>query len=337
MPATGSSTNSNLGSCASSMPISSHCFWPCDRLPANRLRESFRRMVSSTRSMRSDSSLVSRQNSVPLTLWSTLSASSRLSSTVWLSNTVGFWNFRPIPSSAIRVSSSWVRSTEPSKYTSPSSGLVLPVMMSIIVVFPAPLGPMMARISPGSRTSDRLLMAWKPSNETCTPSRYSSAEVMRFCLISAARVAAASVSTAECPATGVSITVMRLLRHLGFADAVFGRGALSGIRSQAAPRLPRLPPGIQSADDALRQQQGHQDEQCAQHEQPVRRQRARREDGLGVVDDDRSQGGADQGAAAADRNPDHRLDRIAGRELAGIDDPDLWHVERAGDACHAGR
>src|SRR5665213_1703878 len=28
MPAAGSSTSSNLGSCASSMPISSHCFWP---------------------------------------------------------------------------------------------------------------------------------------------------------------------------------------------------------------------------------------------------------------------------------------------------------------------
>ena len=41
----------------------------------------------------------------------------------------------------------------------PSSGLVLPVMMSIIVVLPAPFGPMMARISPGSSVSDRLLMA----------------------------------------------------------------------------------------------------------------------------------------------------------------------------------
>ena len=68
MPATGSSTSSSFGSCASSMPISSHCFWPCDRLPASLWRASFRRMVSSTRSMRSDSSLVSRQNSVPLTL-----------------------------------------------------------------------------------------------------------------------------------------------------------------------------------------------------------------------------------------------------------------------------
>ena len=90
---------------------------------------------------------------------------------VWLSNTVGFWNLRPMPSSAMRVSSSRVRSVTPSNSTVPSSGLVLPVMMSIIVVLPAPLGPMMARISPGASVSDRLLMAWKPSNETCTPSR----------------------------------------------------------------------------------------------------------------------------------------------------------------------
>ena len=34
--------------------------------------------------------------------------------------------------------------------TSPSSGRVLPVMTSIMVVLPAPFGPMMARISPGS-------------------------------------------------------------------------------------------------------------------------------------------------------------------------------------------
>ena len=38
MPATGSSTSSSFGSCASSMPISSHCFWPCDRPPATRDR-----------------------------------------------------------------------------------------------------------------------------------------------------------------------------------------------------------------------------------------------------------------------------------------------------------
>ena len=45
------------------------------------------------------------------------------------------------------------------------SGCVLPVMISIIVVLPAPFGPMMARISPGSTMSDRPLIALKPSKE----------------------------------------------------------------------------------------------------------------------------------------------------------------------------
>ena len=64
-----------------------------------------------------------------------------------------------------------VRSTVPSNSTSPESGRVLPVMTSIIVVLPAPFGPMIARISPGSMASDRLFSALKPSKETVTPSR----------------------------------------------------------------------------------------------------------------------------------------------------------------------
>ena len=36
-------------------------------------------------------------------------------STSWFSKTVGFWNLRPIPSSAISASSRFVRSTVPAK------------------------------------------------------------------------------------------------------------------------------------------------------------------------------------------------------------------------------
>ena len=43
--------------------------------------------------------------------------------------------------------------------------------------------------------------------------------------------------------------------------------------------------------------------------------------------DDRSE----ERAAAADRRPDDRLDRIGRREFTGIDDADLRHVERAGE------
>ena len=54
MPATGSSSSSSCGSCISSMPISSHCFWPCDSSPAGRsgLRRELDRLERS-RAMRS--------------------------------------------------------------------------------------------------------------------------------------------------------------------------------------------------------------------------------------------------------------------------------------------
>ena len=86
-----------------------------------------------------------------------------------------------------------------------------------------------------------------------------------------------------------------------------------------------------------RQQQRHQDEQAAQHEQPVGRQHAAGERGLSVVHQDRADHRAGQRAAAADRDPDHRFDGIGRRKFARIDDADLRHVERAGDAGHAGR
>ena len=89
-----------------------------------------------------------------------------LSSTVCMSNTVGVWNLRPMPSSAIAASSSAVRSCEPSNRAVPSFGRVFPVITSIIVVLPAPFGPMMARISAWSMASDRAFSARKPSKET---------------------------------------------------------------------------------------------------------------------------------------------------------------------------
>src|SRR6266550_137461 len=55
-------------------------------------------------------------------------------------------------------------------------------MTSIMVVLPAPFGPMMARISPGSTVRERSLSARKPSNDTETASRYRSADVVRLCM-----------------------------------------------------------------------------------------------------------------------------------------------------------
>ena len=48
---------------------------------------------------------------------------------------------------------------EPANKAEPSVGRVLPVITSIIVVLPAPLGPMIARISASSTVSDRAFRA----------------------------------------------------------------------------------------------------------------------------------------------------------------------------------
>ena len=53
----------------------------------------------------------------------------------------------------------------------PASGRVLPVMTSIIVVLPAPFGPITQRSSPSSIASDSASSALKPSKLTLTSSR----------------------------------------------------------------------------------------------------------------------------------------------------------------------
>ncbi len=75
-------------------------------------------------------------------------ASSRFSNTLSASNTVGFWNLRPMPAWAMSTSLMRVRSRVSPNQALPLVGRVLPVMTSIMVVLPAPLGPMMQRSSP---------------------------------------------------------------------------------------------------------------------------------------------------------------------------------------------
>ena len=59
------------------------------------------------------------------------------------------------------------------KNTVPLSGRVLPVMQSIIVVLPAPLGPMMQRSSPTLMSATACSARGKPSKLTVISSRYS--------------------------------------------------------------------------------------------------------------------------------------------------------------------
>ncbi len=87
------------------------------------------------------------------------------------SNTVGFWNLRPTPIDAISFSRRRSRSIVEPKNAWPASGRVLPVMTSIIVVLPAPFGPMMQRISPALIESVSASSALKPSKLTVMSSR----------------------------------------------------------------------------------------------------------------------------------------------------------------------
>ena len=98
-------------------------------------------------------------------------ASSRFSKALWCSKMVGFWNLRPMPAWAISGSVRRVRSMVWPKKAVPESGRVLPVMTSIIVVLPAPLGPMMQRSSPASMVRLSLFKARKPSKLTVMSSR----------------------------------------------------------------------------------------------------------------------------------------------------------------------
>ena len=150
IPATGSSTSRSSGSCISSMPISSHCFWPCDSTFACVSRSEVSPVLSSTLSIRSRCAGVRRATSAFQNDLSPFKASSRLSKTVRNSNTLGFWNLRPMPACAISGSVSASRSIARPNQAVPLSGLVLPVMTSIIVVFPAPFGPITHSSSPGS-------------------------------------------------------------------------------------------------------------------------------------------------------------------------------------------
>ena len=64
-----------------------------------------------------------------------------------------------------------VRSVACPNTARPSSGRVLPVITSIMVVLPAPFGPITQRSSPASIASDSLFSALKPSKLTEMSSR----------------------------------------------------------------------------------------------------------------------------------------------------------------------
>src|SRR5690606_4888989 len=93
---------------------------------------------------------------------------------------------------------------------------------------------------------------------------------------------------------------------------------------------------VPEPDNALGQEEGDENEERAQGEEPELGQDGG-EPGFAEIDDDGADDRADQRAAAAHSSPDDHLDGIARLELAGVDDADLRHVERPGNARHDGR
>src|SRR5579862_2241011 len=78
-----------------------------------------------------------------------------------------------MPTAAISGSDNFSKSMSAPKVAAPESGRVFPVMTSIMVVLPAPFGPMMHRSSPGSTPSVRSFSALKPSKLTVRFSSWS--------------------------------------------------------------------------------------------------------------------------------------------------------------------
>ena len=81
------------------------------------------------------------------------SATWTFSRTVMVGNVAVIWNVRPTPSRQISrgllPAVSW-----PSRLIRPASGMVWPLSMSKQVLFPAPLGPISARISPAFNANE---------------------------------------------------------------------------------------------------------------------------------------------------------------------------------------
>ncbi len=131
----------------------------------------------------------------------------------------------------------------------PLSGRVLPVMTSIIVVLPAPLGPMMQRSSPASMYRVSLFSAWKPSKLTRDVFEVQDRVVRGQRPAAVARVLSQPALRSRTP-TGAA-KVRRVMR----SHRLRGR------------RLPRAQL-VGQADDALRQEQRDDHEQGAQRVEP---------------------------------------------------------------------
>ena len=219
------------------------------------------------------------------------------------------------------------------------SGRVLPVMTSISVVLPAPLGPMTQRSSPRSSSRVMSLSALNPSKLTVTFSTQSarSGEPM-------------AATPASCPAWEAT-PFAPVVRGADIAVMIHAWGTLGAppSREEALPGRPgseTAPPAVVTAAapagmpsavilpaDSVagegerprrpraRRASSHNPtrplgknsvtttNKRAEHVEPGRRE-GRREPALGAVDEPGPEHRTDQGAAPTDRDPDRHFDRV---------------------------
>ena len=115
-------------------------------------------------------------------------------------------------------------------------------------------------------------------------------------------------------------------------DSVVAAGDRRRRDLPAPARAAQLP---DRPDDAAREDQRRQHEQAAQHEQPRSPERRRSARSWPRLTSTAPRIAPTSVPRPPTDDPDRDLDRVAGRELARVDDADLRHVERAGDARRA--
>ena len=158
-PAAGSSSSSSVGSMASARANSTRRCRPKERfpagVPASSARSSFSRMACAASRIARSSFQVRGRSSIPARnparerMWR---PTWTFSATVMRGNSRVVWNVRAMPSAAMACGFHPVIG-RPRNLTTPDAGFSAPAMMLSVVVFPAPFGPISARMSPSATRS----------------------------------------------------------------------------------------------------------------------------------------------------------------------------------------
>src|SRR2546428_5504116 len=220
--------------------------------------------------------------------------SMRLSRTLMPAKSSMFWNDRATPSFATRYGASPVMS-RPSRVIRPRWGRYSPETAFRSEVFPAPFGPMMAKISPRSTSMETPASATTPPNRKCR---------------------SAALNWALIPRASIDAGVRE------YADTVRRRRDRVPCRLDLLPVLDRARERRRSASDRVAQARRIQSRPRGHTATWDRRRRARRREGLR-----RRRHRADARATARDAAP-LRPRRDRGADVAGLSSVRRWPRER---------